>query len=101
MHATSPIWQVRYRASPLPSAPPPMTLTPRLALLLTLPPLLWAGNAVVGRLVRDDIPPMALNACWPTRARRWRAGAAWPGSASSAWAATTRCNTWHCTPRRR
>jgi drug/metabolite transporter (DMT)-like permease len=39
-----------------------MTLTPRLALLLTLPPLLWAGNAVVGRMVRDDIPPMALNA---------------------------------------
>ncbi|MFT7773546.1 DMT family transporter [Roseateles sp.] len=38
-----------------------MTLTPRLALLLTLPPLLWAGNAVVGRLVRNDIPPMALN----------------------------------------
>ncbi|NCT85199.1 MAG: DMT family transporter [Comamonadaceae bacterium] len=38
-----------------------MTLTPRLALLLTLPPLLWAGNAVVGRLVRHDIPPMALN----------------------------------------
>lgn len=38
-----------------------MTLTPRLALLLTLPPLFWAGNAVVGRLVRDDIPPMALN----------------------------------------
>ena len=35
-----------------------MTLTPRLALLLTPP--LWAGNAV-GRLVRDDIPPMALN----------------------------------------
>ncbi|MFG6431170.1 DMT family transporter [Roseateles sp. LYH14W] len=39
-----------------------MKLTPRLALLLTLPPLLWAGNAVVGRLVRNDIPPMALNA---------------------------------------
>lgn len=39
-----------------------MTLTPRLALLLTLPPLRWAGNAVVGRLVRDDIPPRALNA---------------------------------------
>ncbi len=38
-----------------------MTLTPRLALLLTLPPMLWAGNAVVGRLVRNDIPPMALN----------------------------------------
>lgn len=37
-------------------------LTPRLALLLTLPPLLWAGNAVVGRIVRADIPPMTLNA---------------------------------------
>ncbi|WP_422014455.1 DMT family transporter [Roseateles sp.] len=39
-----------------------MKLTPRLALLLTLPPLLWAGNAVVGRAVRDAIPPMTLNA---------------------------------------
>lgn len=39
-----------------------MKLTPRLALLLTLPPLLWAGNAVIGRVVRDDIPPMLLNA---------------------------------------
>ena len=28
-----------------------MNLTPRLATLLTLPPLLWAGNAVVGRLM--------------------------------------------------
>ncbi|MFT7724092.1 MAG: DMT family transporter [Roseateles sp.] len=39
-----------------------MTLTPRLALLLTAPPLLWAGNAVAGRLVRHDIPPLLLNA---------------------------------------
>lgn len=39
-----------------------MKLTPRLAVLLTVPPLMWAGNAVVGRLVRNDIPPMALNA---------------------------------------
>ncbi len=39
-----------------------MKLTPRLALLLTLPPLLWAGNAVVGRVVRHDIPPLTLNA---------------------------------------
>ena len=31
------------------------------ALLLTVPPLMWAGNAVVGRLVRDDIPPFTLN----------------------------------------
>lgn len=39
-----------------------MKLTPRLALLLTLPPLMWAGNAVVGRLVRDAVSPMTLNA---------------------------------------
>jgi drug/metabolite transporter (DMT)-like permease len=39
-----------------------MKLTPRLAVLLSLPPLLWAGNAVIGRMVRHDIPPMALNA---------------------------------------
>lgn len=31
------------------------------ALLLTVPPILWAGNAVVGRLVRDAVPPMTLN----------------------------------------
>ena len=31
------------------------------ALLLTVPPLMWAGNAVVGRVVADLIPPMTLN----------------------------------------
>jgi drug/metabolite transporter (DMT)-like permease len=31
------------------------------AALLTVPPLLWAGNAIVGRLVRDAVPPMTLN----------------------------------------
>ena len=36
-------------------------LTPRTALLLALPPLLWAGNAVVGRLVNALIGPMTLN----------------------------------------
>jgi len=30
-------------------------------LLLTLPPLLWAGNAVVGRLVAGMVSPMMLN----------------------------------------
>jgi drug/metabolite transporter (DMT)-like permease len=30
-------------------------------LLLTLAPLMWAGNAVVGRLVHDLVPPMTLN----------------------------------------
>lgn len=39
----------------------PMTLTPRLVLLLTLPPLLWAGNAVVGRLLVGQVPPLTLN----------------------------------------
>ena len=38
-----------------------MNLTPRLALLMTLPPLLWAGNAVVGRLMAGQVPPLTLN----------------------------------------
>jgi drug/metabolite transporter (DMT)-like permease len=29
--------------------------------LLTAAPILWAGNAVVGRLVREAVPPMTLN----------------------------------------
>jgi drug/metabolite transporter (DMT)-like permease len=33
----------------------------RTAALLTLPPLLWAGNAVVGRLVTGLVPPITLN----------------------------------------
>jgi drug/metabolite transporter (DMT)-like permease len=37
-------------------------LSRRAALLMTLPPLLWAGNAVVGRLLVGQVPPMALNA---------------------------------------
>jgi drug/metabolite transporter (DMT)-like permease len=60
-------------------------LTPRLALLMTLPPLLWAGNAVVGRLMVGHVPPLALNALrWviaalllaPLATRVWRDGAA-------------------------
>lgn len=31
------------------------------ALLLTLPPLLWAGNAVIGRMVSELVSPMTLN----------------------------------------
>jgi drug/metabolite transporter (DMT)-like permease len=37
-------------------------LTARLSLLLATPPLLWAGNAVVGRLLADSAPPVLLNA---------------------------------------
>ena len=36
-------------------------LSPSTAALLTVPPLLWAGNAIVGRLVRQAVPPMTLN----------------------------------------
>lgn len=36
-------------------------LSPSTIGLLTLPPLLWAGNAIVGRLVREAVPPMTLN----------------------------------------
>ena len=39
----------------------PHTLTPRTAGLLLIPPLLWAGNAIVGRLVHELIPPLTLN----------------------------------------
>lgn len=36
-------------------------LTPVAALLLIIPPMLWAGNAVVGRMVAPLISPMTLN----------------------------------------
>jgi drug/metabolite transporter (DMT)-like permease len=36
-------------------------LTPATAALLVIPPMLWAGNAVVGRLVTGLVPPMTLN----------------------------------------
>jgi drug/metabolite transporter (DMT)-like permease len=39
----------------------PHSLTPRTAALLLVPPLLWAGNAIVGRLVHELIPPLTLN----------------------------------------
>jgi drug/metabolite transporter (DMT)-like permease len=36
-------------------------LSPATIALLVIPPLLWAGNAVVGRLVHEWVPPMTLN----------------------------------------
>ncbi|MDD2608469.1 MAG: DMT family transporter [Giesbergeria sp.] len=36
-------------------------LSPSTIAMLTLAPLLWAGNAVVGRLISDLVPPMTLN----------------------------------------
>ena len=37
------------------------TLNFRTAMLLIIPPLLWAGNAVVGRMVHALVPPVTLN----------------------------------------
>lgn len=36
-------------------------LSPATVGLLVIPPLLWAGNAVVGRLMAGSVPPMTLN----------------------------------------
>ncbi len=51
---------------------------------LTLPPLMWAGNAVAGRLLRDLMPPMLLNfSRWALAAALLLPLAAWvlrPGS---------------------
>jgi drug/metabolite transporter (DMT)-like permease len=40
----------------------PNRLNLRMALLLTVPPLMWASNAVVGRLMVGQVPPLTLNA---------------------------------------
>jgi len=39
----------------------PQALTARTALLLSIPPLLWAGNSVVGRMAVGLVPPLGLN----------------------------------------
>lgn len=36
-------------------------LSPSTVVFLILPPLLWAGNAIIGRLISDQIPPITLN----------------------------------------
>ena len=36
-------------------------LTPTAALLLTIPPMMWSGNAVLGRLLSEMVSPMTLN----------------------------------------
>ena len=36
-------------------------LTPSTIMLLVLPPLLWASNAVVGRMVQGMVPPVMMN----------------------------------------
>ena len=36
-------------------------LSPTTLLLLVIPPLMWAGNAVVGRMMQGVVPPVTLN----------------------------------------
>lgn len=40
---------------------PSARLTPATLALLILPPLMWAGNAVVGRMMQGVVPPLTLN----------------------------------------
>lgn len=40
----------------------PAGLTLRVGLLLAVPPLMWAGNALVGRLLAGTLPPLGMNA---------------------------------------
>jgi drug/metabolite transporter (DMT)-like permease len=42
-------------------ANPSARLTPTTLALLILPPLMWAGNAVVGRMMQGVVPPLTLN----------------------------------------
>ncbi|MDZ4398348.1 MAG: EamA family transporter, partial [Hydrogenophaga sp.] len=39
----------------------PARLTPSTIALLLIPPLMWAGNAVVGRMMQGSIPPITFN----------------------------------------
>ena len=61
----------------------------RTALLMTVPPLMWAGNAVVGRLLVGHVPPLMLNGMrWVLAALilaplGWRALRDWPAIAQA------------------
>ena len=61
-----------------------LALTPRVAGLLLLPPLLWAGNAVVGRLLVGSVPPLMLNLLRWSIALALLLPLAWPAVATSA-----------------
>lgn len=53
------IYFIRARSIPGHFMNHPLTLST--ALMLVIAPLLWAGNAVVGRMVHDMVPPITLN----------------------------------------
>lgn len=60
-HDRKPAGTIRQLPAAHPAAPMNARLTPSTALMLTLPPLLWAGNAVAGRMMQGAVPPMMLN----------------------------------------
>ena len=62
-----------------------LALTPRVAGLLLLPPLLWAGNAVVGRLLVGSVPPLMLNLLRWSLALALLLPLAWPAVATRRW----------------
>ena len=43
------------------TAPASPRLTLGTALLLTMPPLLWSANSVIGRMIHHEVPPVTLN----------------------------------------
>lgn len=57
----APLAEARAVASRPPLTIVPMGLSPRLWLMLLAPPMLWAGNAVVGRWAATAIGPLWLN----------------------------------------
>ncbi|MCS6811318.1 MAG: DMT family transporter [Tepidimonas sp.] len=67
----------------------PAALTPSTIALLTLPPLLWAGNAIVGRLAAAWIPPITFNFL------RWVLAAALLLPLAG-WVLRPRSGLWHC-----
>lgn len=88
-------------------------LNARLVLLMLLPPLMWAGNAVVGRLMVGLVPPLQLNLLrwtlaivillplgWHALKTAEQRAALWERRVPLAilgcwvWAPTTRCSTW-------
>lgn len=64
----------------------PTALNARVAFLLTIPPLLWASNIIVGRAVVGAVPPIGLNLArwlmafvllWPLGRAAWREHGQW------------------------
>ena len=47
--------------TPAPTPAATSLLTPATIGILVLPPLMWAGNSILGRVVADMVPPITLN----------------------------------------